>query len=142
MNFTSFSCNTPKGKNFLALRSLELCKASQTGPCFAQNTPETLESLQCDPWSLGAARPVEFRRPRRRARPGKWLGRVQGLRGPGGGALSRRTQRRRAGMVETRGGGCWELRSAEPAALAGQQASVVDIGGPSASRSSTCWRRK
>jgi hypothetical protein len=104
--------------------TLERSKVSQQGPWFAQNTPETLEALQCSPWSLGAARPVKFRQPRRRARPGKWLGRVQGLSGPGGGALLWRTQRRRADTAETRGGGRWELCSGEPAALAGQQASV------------------
>jgi hypothetical protein len=122
--------------------TMERSEVSQHGPWFAQNTPDTLEFLQCDPWSLGAARPVEFRRPRRRARPGKWLGRVQGLRGPGGGALLRRMQRRRVGTAETRGGGRWELCSGELAARAGQQASAGAIGGPSGGRSSTCGRCK
>jgi hypothetical protein len=58
------------------------------------------------------------------------------------GALLRRAQRRRAGTAETHGGGHWELCSGEPAARAGQQASVVAIGGPSGGRSSTCWWRK
>jgi hypothetical protein len=55
--------------------ALERSVGSQQGPWFAQNTPESLGALQCSPWSLGAARPVKFRRPRRRPRPGSgWEG--------------------------------------------------------------------
>jgi hypothetical protein len=56
------------------------------------------------------------------------------------GDLLRRTHCRQAGTAETRGGGRWELCFGEPAAWAGQQASVGAIGGPSGGRSSTCWR--
>jgi hypothetical protein len=34
MNFTSFSCNTPKDKNLLALGSLEVFESSQPYPRF------------------------------------------------------------------------------------------------------------
>jgi hypothetical protein len=40
-------------KMHFAKDTLERSEVSQQGPWFAQNTPETLEALQCSPWSLG-----------------------------------------------------------------------------------------
>jgi RNase P protein component len=65
---------------------------------------------------------VEFRRPRRRAWPGKRLGRVQGLRGNGLGAYSRRRDGRRPGTVGADGSGRGRNHSDELAARADQQA--------------------
>jgi hypothetical protein len=85
---------------------------------------------------------VEFRRPRQRAWPGKWLERVQVWRGPGGGALLWRAQRRRAGTAETRGGGRWEPCSGEPAARLGQQVRREATRNPREGRNNQRWWSK
>jgi hypothetical protein len=40
MNFTSFSCNTPKDKNLLALGSMEVFEPSQPYPRFPSLEPD------------------------------------------------------------------------------------------------------
>jgi hypothetical protein len=91
---------------------------------------------------LRAARPAGFRRPRQRARPGKWLGMVQELRENGLGAYSRRGDGRRSGTAGADGGGCGRNHIGELAARAEQQAHGEATRDPREGKIKTHWRCK